>query len=112
MRTVVEILVVAAAGLPLVAYPLLTRRPQGPLTGRARAKALAHCRWEAAHLTDGERTVVVVRRALPTADGGLEVLESREVAVVGPDEPDYSSALSAAVLEARVRADVLNTLRS
>ena len=40
------------------------------------------------------------------------MLESREVAVVGPDEPDYSSALSAAVLEARVRADVLNTLRS
>ena len=110
MRALVEVLVVAAAGLPIAVYLLLTGRARGPLTGRRRERALARCRWEAAHVTDGPLTRVVVRRALPTADGGVEVLESREVAVVGPDERDYSSALSAAVLEARVRADVLHTL--
>lgn len=111
MRALLEVLVALVAVTPVAAYLLLTRRPSGPLTGRRRAQALARCRWEAAHVTAGERTVVLVRRALPTADGGLEVLESRQVAVVGPDEVDYSAALSAAVLEARVRADVLNTLQ-
>lgn len=78
------------------------------LEGRARTKAIARARWEAAEHLEDDRAVVTVRRAIPRPDGGTEVLSEMKVASVLSDAPEWAVLVSQALMDARVRAEVLN----
>ena len=71
-----------------------------------RARAIASARWRAAHASRDGRTRVVV--VLTAADPERTELDSREVAVIGDDDPDYDRKFLDAMLTARERAEILN----
>lgn len=73
-------------------------------------KAVRRAKWEATNVTEGNQTVVLVRRVIVGAEGQDDVIERREIARINNDASDYDDRISQAMDTAHQRAVRLNSL--
>ena len=109
MRGLLDLsLLLLVIAVPLIVVAAILRRGQQPtLTGRRRRAALDRARWRAESRVEDDRTVVVVCKSIP-AGSGHEQLGEMVVAEVPAADPEWDIKVSQAMLDARVRADILN----
>ena len=108
MRFVELAILLLVLAIPAAVALLVWRSgQQRPLSGRRRRAALRRAGWEAHSEVLDDRTVVTVRRSIPAGDGE-EVLGRMVVAEIATDDPEWDVKLSQAMVDARVRAEILN----
>ncbi len=97
-----------ALGLGLLVAVALAVYVAVSLSGTRRERqALAGARWQAAHRSDGARTVVVVERVVPGRPGPDGVLEERVIGELDDADPDWEVHFAELMGRARVRAAAL-----
>jgi hypothetical protein len=109
MRYLVEIGgLLLLIGVPaVIVMAFLRSGQQGPLTGRRREAALRRARWRAESQVLDDRTVVAIAKSIP-AGGDREDLGHMVVAEIAATDPEWDVKVSQAMLDARVRAEILN----
>ena len=75
--------------------------------GSRRRAALERARWQAESRLVDDRTIVLVAKRIP-AGSGEESLGEMVVAEVAATDPEWDIKVSQAMVDARVRADILN----
>jgi len=80
---------------------------QRPLSGRRRQAALRQSLWRAESEVLDDRTVVTVRRSIGSG-ADEESLGRMVVAEIATADPEWDVKLSQAMVDARVRAEILN----
>jgi hypothetical protein len=80
---------------------------QRPLSGRRRTAAVRRASWRAETEVLDDRTLVVVRRSIASG-AGEETLGRMVVAEVAAADPEWDVRMSQAMVDARVRAEILN----
>jgi len=97
-----DLILLALAAASATAVALALRRDRRPVW--------AYSEWVAEHLTNGDRTVVVVARKVSTLDRArTETAERRELGAIANDDPDYERKLLDLLEKAANRAILLNT---
>ena len=102
-------IVLLIIGVPIAVVALVFRSgtDKAALTGRSRQAAIAQARWRAhSHVVD-DRTIVTVSKSIPAGDGE-ESLGSMVVAEIPAGDPEWDIKVSQAMMDARVRAEILN----
>jgi hypothetical protein len=109
VRFFVEIAaLLAVIGIPAAVVAIVLRPGRGrQLTGRARRNALARARWRAHSEVLSGRTVVSVTKTI-RGGGADESLGEMVIAEIPATDPEWDIKVSQAMLDARVRADILN----
>jgi hypothetical protein len=95
-------------GVPAALVAIVYRSGQlRPLSGRRRRTAISRARWQAESRVVDDGTVVAIVKTIP-AGGGEESLGQMIVAEIAADDPEWDVKVSQALLDARVRAEILN----
>ena len=109
MRFFLELaLLLALLGVPVAVVAFVLRSgQQRALTGRRRRAAIARAQWRAESRVLDDRTTVVVTKTIPAASGH-ETLGEMVVADIASADPEWDIKVSQALMDARVRAEILN----
>ncbi|MDX6199545.1 MAG: hypothetical protein QOJ79_2696 [Actinomycetota bacterium] len=109
MRFFLELAVLLLVLAVPAAVVLLVLRPGAGnvLTGRSRREAIARARWRAGSEVVSDRTIVSISKVIPTRSGE-ESLGRMVVAEIAATDPEWDVRVSQALMDARVRAEILN----
>ena len=102
-------IVLLIIGVPIAVVAVVFRSGNGKaaLTGRSRQAAIAQARWHAHSRVVDDRTIVTVAKSIPAGDGE-ESLGQMVVAEIPASDPEWDIKVSQAMMDARVRAEILN----
>ena len=94
--------------VPAAVVLLVLRGGRGnALIGRSRREAISRARWQATSELIDDRTIVSIAKSIPT-HSGQEILGQMVVAEIPATDPEWDVKVSQALMDARVRAEILN----